>query len=154
PPVRAVVVDNGNPVAMLPDSKNVARALRSRELTVVLEQQMTDTAECAHVVLPVTTMLETEDLAGAFGHHYLSGANPVARRLDGVRSDLEIYQDLAARLGFEAAMQGTTSEWAERFLSPVAGPVRLDDLRHGVVPNPRAERVLFAGKRFATPDAR
>ncbi len=154
PPVRAVVVDNGNPVAMLPDSHTVARALRSREFTVVLEQQMTDTARVAHVVLPVTTMLEEHDLVGAFGHHYLSAANPVARPPAGVKSDLEIYQALAARLGFADRLQGSAEEWATRLLAPVADSVRLDDLRRGVVRNPHATQVLFAGKQFATADRR
>ena len=154
PPVRAVVVDNGNPVAMLPDSHTVARALASREFTVVLEQQMTDTARVAHVVLPVTTMLEEHDLAGAFGHHYLSAANPVARPPAGVKSDLEVYQALAERLGFGDRMQGTAEEWATRLLAPVGDSVRLDDLRRGAVRNPHAARVLFADKRFATADGR
>ena len=154
PPVRAVVIDNGNPVAMLPDSRTVAEALRSRELTVVLDHQMTDTAACAHVVLPVSTMLEEGDLVGAYGHHYLSASNPVVRPPDGVRSDLEVYQALAARLGFGPAMAGTADEWAQRFLAPVQGQVQLDALRRGVVRNPNAAAVLFAGKKFATPDGR
>jgi len=154
PPVRAVVIDSGNPVAMLPDSRTVAEALRSRELTVVLDHQMTDTAACAHVVLPVSTMLEEGDLVGAYGHHYLSASNPVVRPPDDVRSDLEVYQALAARLGFGPAMAGTADEWAQRFLAPVQGQVQLDALRRGVVRNPKAAAVLFAGKKFATPDGR
>lgn len=154
PPVRAVVVDNGNPVAMLPDSRKVARALETRELVVVLEQFMTDTAERAHVVLPVTTMLEEADLLGAYGHHYLTASQPVAERPEGVKSDLEIYQALAERLGFGAALQGTPDAWAQRLLAPVADSVRLEDLRRGVVRNPRTGDVLFEGKRFATADGR
>lgn len=154
PPVRAVVVDNGNPVAMLPESRTVEKALRSREFVVVLDQRMTDTAVCADVVLPVTTMLEDVDLVGAFGHHYLSAASPVAARPAGVRSDLEIYQALAERLGFGPALAGSPREWAQRLLEPVADRVRFEDLQTGVVANPRAARVLFAGKRFATDDGR
>jgi anaerobic selenocysteine-containing dehydrogenase len=154
PPVRAVMIDNGNPVAMLPDSRRVAEALRSRELTVVLDHQRTDTADCAHVVLPVTTMLETSDLVGAFGHHYLSAASPVAARPAGVKSDLEIYQALAARLGFADAMAGSESDWAERLMEPVREHVTLAALRAGPVKNPRAQPLLFADKRFATEDGR
>lgn len=154
PPVRAVVIDNGNPVAMLPDSHTVAEALRSREMTVVLDHQMTDTASCAHVVLPVTTMLEEHDLVGAYGHHFLSASNPVAAAPDGVGSDLVVYQALAARLGFAPAMAGSADEWAQRFLAPVRETVGLEALRRGVVRNPGAARVLFEGKKFPTPDGR
>jgi anaerobic selenocysteine-containing dehydrogenase len=154
PPVRAVVIDNANPVAMLPDSHSVVEALRSRELTVVLEQQMTDTALHAHVVLPVTTMLEERDLVAAYGHHYLSASNPVVLPPAGVRSDLEVYQGLAQRLGFGDRLAGSADEWAQRFLVRVQGQVELETLRRGVVRNPLAARVLFAGKKFATADAR
>ena len=154
PPVRAVVVDNGNPVAMLPDSNTVARAFETREFVVVLEQFMTDTAERAHVVLPVTTMLEEHDLVGAFGHHYLTASQPVAARPEGVKTDLEIYQALAARLGFGDRMAGSAIEWSNKLLAPVADRVALEDLQRGVVPNPKAERVLFAGNRFATADGK
>lgn len=154
PPVRAVVVDNGNPVAMLPESRTVERALATRECVIVLEQFMTDTARLAHVVLPVTTMLEEEDVLGAFGHHYLIGSQPVAERPPGVRTDLEIYQALAARLGFGERLAGTPRQWIERMLAPVADQVGADALRAGAVRNPLAPPVLFEGRRFATADGR
>jgi len=152
PPVRAVVIDNGNPVAMLPDSHTVARALETRELVVVLDQFMTDTAARAHVVLPVTTMLEEEDLIGAYGHHYLRAAQPVARRPQGVRTDLEIYQALATRLGFGDKLAGSARDWCEKLLAPVQGRVTVDMLQNGPVRNPLAAQVLFADRKFFTAD--
>ena len=46
PPIRMAWVSAANPVAMLPESKTVARALESRELTVVVDSFLTDTARC------------------------------------------------------------------------------------------------------------
>jgi anaerobic selenocysteine-containing dehydrogenase len=154
PPVRGVVIDNANPVAMLPDSRQVATALGTRELTVVLEQFMTDTAQCAHVVLPVTTMLEEEDLVGAYGHHYVAAVRPVARRPPGVRTDLEIYQELATRLRFGPRLAGSAREWCERLLSPVEGALRIEDLNGRPVRNPLAPAIIFADRRFPTPDGK
>jgi anaerobic selenocysteine-containing dehydrogenase len=154
PPVRAVVVDNGNPVAMLPESRTVARALRSRALVVVLEQFMTDTADCAHVVLPVTTMLEEHDVLGAFGHHHLIATQPAAQPPANVKTDLEIYQALANRLGFGDRLAGSAQEWLERLLAPVRGTIRVEELRGRAVRNPLAPRLLFEGHRFATADGR
>lgn len=154
PPVRAVVVDCGNPVAMLPDSRTVARALETREFVVVLEQFLTDTAQRAHVVLPTTTMLEEEDLLGAYGHHYLTATRAVAARPSGVKTDLEIYQALADRLGFGGRLRGTAAAWAERMLAPVGEHVALEELQARAVQNPLAATVLFADRRFATPDGR
>lgn len=162
PPVRAVVVDCGNPVAMLPDSMTVARALETRELVVVLEQFMTDTAACAHVVLPVTTLLEEEDVLGAFGHQYVTASCPVAPRPRDVKTDLEIYQALAARLGFADKLAGTPQQWMARLLESAGSNTVSDSdsridmaaLQRGAVRNPKAPRVLFEGMRFATDDAR
>ena len=77
PPIRMVWVTAANPVVMLPESDTVARALRSRELTVVVDSFMTDSARCADIVLPTTTMLEEDDLVGAYGHHWISNVTPV-----------------------------------------------------------------------------
>ena len=74
PPVRAVWVTAGNPVAMLPDSRLTAQALRTREFTVVADSFLTDTAQCAHLVLPTATLLEEVEFeaflrdAGGFSH--------------------------------------------------------------------------------------
>jgi anaerobic selenocysteine-containing dehydrogenase len=72
PAIRMVWVTAGNPVAMLPEAHTVQRALETRELTVVVDSFLTDTARTAHVVLPTTTMLEDDDLVGAYGHHWLA----------------------------------------------------------------------------------
>ena len=154
PPVRAVVIDNANPVAMLPDSHTVARALETRELVVVLEQFMTDTAERAHVVLPVTTMLEEEDFLGAFGHEHLTASRVVVPPAEGTKTDLQIYQALADRLGFGDRLAGTPREWGVRLLARVAGRVDPSVLQDGVVRNPISPGVLFEGQRFPTPDGR
>ena len=156
PPVRAVWVTAGNPVAMLPDSGTVAEALRTRELVVVVDSFLTDTARLAHVVLPTTTLLEADDLLGAYGHHYLGVARPVVPRHEGVRSDLEIVQALAARLGLGDALAGDARAWKERFVRPRLEPlgVTLDALEAGGVRNPLARKVLFAGRKFPTPSGK
>src|SRR4029079_14913304 len=107
PPIRAVWVTAGNPFAMLPDSQPTARALSSRDFVVVVDSFLTDTARLAHLVLPTTTLLEADDVLGAYGHHLRGVARPVGRPPPGVRSDLEIIQGLASRLGLGEALAGT-----------------------------------------------
>ena len=152
PPIRVVWVTNGNPVAMLPESKTVARALASRELTVVVDAFMTDTAREAHIVLPATTMLEDEDLVGAYGHHYLGNIRPVVSPPAGVRTDYEILQMLAPRVGLGREFAADAKEWKRRLLGPVAGKgASLDELEEAPRLNPLARPVLFADRRFPTP---
>ena len=155
PPVRMVWVTAGNPVVMLPDSEAVAKALRTRELVVVVDCFLTDTAALATVVLPTTTLLEEDDLVGAYGHHWLGNVRPVVPRPDGVRSDLEITQLLAARLGIPG-FEADARTWKERFISPAltdAG-VTLAALEAGPVRNPLAPPVLYADRTFLTPSGR
>lgn len=156
PPVRAVWITAGNPVAMLPESHTIVAALRSREFVVVADTFLTDTARLAHVVLPVTTLLEEDDILGAYGHHYLGAARPVVPPPEGVRSDLQILQDLAGRVGLGDALAGTPREWQERLLSPAVKDrgVTLEQIEAGPVKNPLAQPVLFADRRFPTQSGR
>ena len=155
PPIRVAVVDNGNPVSQLPDSKTVARALSSVDFLVVIDSFLTDTAELADVVLPTTTMLEEHDAMGAYGHHYVQMARPVVPPPPGVLPDLEIYQRLAERLGFGDAMKGSAESWIDRFLAPMADEgVTREALAAGGRRKPKAPRVLFQDRRFFTPSGR
>ena len=156
PPIRAVWITAGNPVAMLPESATTARALASRELVVVVDSFLTDTARLAHVVLPTTTLLEADDLLGAYGHHHIGVARPVVPPPDGVRSDLAILQALAARVGLSGVLDGDARSWKRRLVEPTLGPrgVTLEDLERAPLRSPVAPRIVFAGRRFATPSGK
>ncbi len=104
PPVKALVVYNSNPAAVAPNQNRVLAGLRRPDLfTVVLEQFQTDTADHAHILLPVTTFLEHTDLYYAYGHYYLQLARPATAPPGECKSNVEIFRLLAARLGFEEA---------------------------------------------------
>ena len=156
PPIRAVLIDNHNPVATNPDSRTTARALRSREFVMVIDPFLTDTARCADLVLPCAMMLEQDDLVGSYGHHHVSASRAVARRVGGVRSDLEIYQALADRLGFGERLAGSAHDWMERMTKRLreSHAVSVDALCDAAVRSPVAERVAFEGRRFPTPTGR
>ena len=156
PPIRAIWITAGNPVAMLPDSEVTARALASRELVVVADSVLTDTAELADVVLPTPTLLEADDVVGAYGHAFLGVARPVVPPPPGVKSDLEILQALAPRLGLAGVLDGDARTWKDRLLRPEvkAAGVTIDRLEAGPVRNPLAPRVVFEGRRFKTASGR
>ena len=164
PPVRAVWVTAGNPVAMLPDSATVARALETRELVVVVDSFLTDTAHRAHLVLPTTTLVEDDDLLGAYGNHWIGASVPVVAPPPGVRSDLEIVQLLAAEVdrrtgagadGIAPKVAGTAREWKRRLLRKVEPHgVTVERLEKESVRNPLAGKVLFGGGRYPTPSGK
>ena len=155
PPIRAVWITAGNPVAMLPESRTIERALRTRELVVVVDAFLTDTARCAHLVLPTTTLLEADDLLGSYGHAFIGAAVPVVPPPEGVKSDLEIVQALAERVGLASDLAGDARAWKERMLAKVAPyGVTPERLAQGAVPNPLAPKALFEGRVFPTPSGK
>jgi anaerobic selenocysteine-containing dehydrogenase len=155
PAIRMVWVACANPVAMLPDSNTVARALASREMTVVVDSFLTDTARVAHLVLPTTTMLEEPDLVGSYGHHWLSEVRRVVPPPEGARTDLDIVRDLAARVGLGPEFELEAEEIQRRLLGKVAGlGASLEALHRGPVRNPLADTVLYADGKVHTPSGR
>lgn len=152
PEIRMVWVTAGNPVAMLPESRTVERALATRELTVVVDSFLTDSARAAHLVLPTTTMLEDDDLVGAYGHHWMSEVRPVVPPPPGVRTDYQIVQALARRVGMNGEFGDDVAAWKRRLLARV-GPkgASLEALAAGPVRNPEATQLLFADRKFPTP---
>ncbi|HKP58792.1 MAG TPA: molybdopterin-dependent oxidoreductase [Polyangiales bacterium] len=152
PPAQALWVTAGNPVTMLPDSEHTARVIRELPLSVVVDSFLTDTARAASVVLPTTTLLEADDLLGSYGHHYLGVARPVVAAPSGVKSDLEIIQALAERVGLGAELSGSARDWKERLVQGrlAAHGTTLETMERGAYKNPMAQRVLFEGRKFPT----
>lgn len=155
PPIRAAWISSANPVAMLPESHAVAEALSSRELTVVVDSFLTDTARLAHYVLPTTTLLEEDDLLGAYGHHWIVESRPVVAPPAGVKTDYEIIQALARRTGLEGVFAGDVDSWKRRVLAKVADRgASLEDLRRGPVRNPLAPTLMYPDRTFPTPSGK
>ena len=104
PPVKAIVVYNSNPAAIAPNQNLVLRGFHRDDLfTVVLEQFQTDTADQADILLPATTFLEHTDLYLAYGHYHLQLARPAVAAPGEARSNVEVFRDLAMRMGFDEA---------------------------------------------------
>ncbi|HNT00055.1 MAG TPA: molybdopterin-dependent oxidoreductase [Polyangiaceae bacterium] len=163
PAIRAVWITSGNPVVMLPHAKKVEQALRTRECCVVVDSFLTDTTECATIVLPTTTMFEKEDMVHAYGHGWLRASVRAVEPPAGVLSDLEIVQRLARaideRSGGEtnlaARLEGTARQWKERMATPLLETgIDMDEVERKAVRNPFAPRVPFDGGVFPTTGGR
>jgi anaerobic selenocysteine-containing dehydrogenase len=100
PPVHAMLIQNTNPMVVAPDSNRVRRGfLRSDLFTVVHEQFMTETAAMADIVLPATTFLEHDDVYQGGGHSHVQIGRKLVEPPGECRSNHEVLQGLAARLG-------------------------------------------------------
>jgi anaerobic selenocysteine-containing dehydrogenase len=156
PAIRFLWVTAGNPVAMLPDSAKVAKAIDAVEFVVVADCFMTDTARRADVVLPVPTMLEDSDVLGAYGHHWISESRPVVPMPAGVRHEVTIFQELAQRVDLASYPQESIDMLKRQALADVAGQgASLESMRkHGAVRSPVADLLLFPQGRVLTPNGR
>ncbi len=155
PPIEMVWITAANPIAMLPDSLRIQRALSER-FTVVVDSFMTDTAMVADVFLPTTTLLEDNDLIGAYGHHFISEATPVVKAAGQSKTDYGILQMLAPMVGVGHPFDEDVEYWKRKLTQTLADSGHsLDVMRseietQGAMLNPLAAKVVFADRKFAT----
>lgn len=110
PPVHAMLVQNTNPAVVAPDTRQVRQGLLRDDLFVcVHEQFMTETARLADVVLPATMFLEHDDLYAGGGHTFLSIGPKLIDPPGECRSNHEVIQSLATRLGADHAGFGMSA---------------------------------------------
>jgi anaerobic selenocysteine-containing dehydrogenase len=104
PQVHAMIIQNTNPAVVAPDSNRVRRGfLRDDLFMCVHEQFMTETAKLADIVLPATMFLEHDDLYHAGGHTHIQIGPKLIEPPGECRSNHEVLQQLATRLGAKHA---------------------------------------------------
>jgi anaerobic selenocysteine-containing dehydrogenase len=121
PPITTALFMGTNLVNQMPDTLATRRELAKLDFRVCVDQFLTDTAECADVFLPSTTMLEEEDFLPSYGHLWMQLMQPVVAPQGEARSDLEILQTLADRLGFGPDMAGSPAHWIDQLTSTFPG---------------------------------
>ena len=94
---RALFVHGSNVVVSAPDADKVRRRVESLDLVVVCDVVPSETALLADFVLPVTQWAEEEGTMTGLEGRVLRRRRAVDAP-DGVRSELEIFAELAARL--------------------------------------------------------
>ena len=118
PEIKMIVVTCGNPLTQVPNTNTVRKAFEYVETIVVLEQFMTDTAELADYVLPVTTVFEEEDIYySSMYHAYVNYGEALVEPPGEAKSDLWIWTELAKRLGFGNDFSYSREEFLKMGLS-------------------------------------
>jgi anaerobic selenocysteine-containing dehydrogenase len=100
PPVKAMVIQNTNPMVVAPEQALVRQGFARDDLFVAVHEQfMTETAAMADIVLPATMFMEHDDMYYGGGHQHISvGAKLIAAPGE-CRSNHEVIVALASRLG-------------------------------------------------------
>ncbi len=132
-PLTTLIVNHANPARSLPDTAKVEQALRALELLVVIDVQMSETAELAHYVLPESTYLERDDPLAVSERLVAEVAlrQPVVQPRFDTRPAYAIIAGLAQRVGLEAAFGFNARQSVEAQLKPTGETAALLD-KHGV----------------------
>jgi anaerobic selenocysteine-containing dehydrogenase len=102
PPIRGLFIASNNPAVTNPDAGKLRRALAREDLfTVVHDPFLSVTARYADIVLPAATYLETEDFYRSYGSYYMQFGHRAVVPFAQSRSNVEVAQALAARMGLK-----------------------------------------------------
>ena len=127
--VRAMFVESANPVHSLADSDKFRRAMRSCDMTVVIDVAMTETALEADYVLPAASQYEKAEatfFSMAFPDNWFCLRAPILDPLPGTLPEPEIHARLLRELGtlddvdlesLRAAAEQGESVFAEAFMA-------------------------------------
>lgn len=151
PPIKLIFIASGNPVNLNPNSLKVKEAFDSADFVIMIDHFLNDTSDVADLFLPATTFLEEVDLIGSYGHNWVSPINPVISPLGEAKSEFEIFQLLAYKLGIGKEMRGTPRDWLRKIASPILKTeTTLENLQKGPVNMISTEAIPYADGKFKT----
>ncbi|MEU6282113.1 molybdopterin-dependent oxidoreductase [Streptomyces sp. NPDC047028] len=129
--IRALLLMGSNPVVSAPRAAHVEQRVRSLDFLAVCDVVLSETAELADVVLPVTQWAEETGTTTSLEGRVLLRRRAVAPP-DGVRSDLEVLHELAARLGMEKGFPTDPEEvFGELRRASAGGPADYSGITYG-----------------------
>jgi len=100
----------------------------------VFDQVMTDTAKLADIVLPATTFLESYDVAKSYGLLNMQLVRPVIEAVGEARPNVEVFAELATRLGLDVGPDvATDAEALLHLVNALPEEARRSLLETGIV---------------------
>jgi len=148
PPIRALYVSANNPAVTCPEVQKVRKGLAREDLfTVVHDPFLSETAKYADIVLPAASYLETDDLYRSYGCYWMQWGPQAAKPSTEARSNFEVAQALAQRLGITDRIFSLSPRDAAKELMKNA-PYDQDKLFAGV---PQRYVESWQPQAFATP---
>ncbi len=146
--IKLIYAAGGNIFNQCPNSGKIADNLDGVEFIVGQDHFLTPTTRHADILLPATTFWERNDVhtpwAGA-GHYAIFMRQAIEPMYE-CRNDIDIFADLAARVGIEGYNEKSELDWLKSFTK---GPVEDFEtfMREGVARFPApADAVAFAAQ--------
>jgi len=122
-PIKAMIVNGGNPALTLPDTKRIQEAMKKLDFMVVMDLFMTDTAKLADMVLPACSFMEKSGVGYVYGVNtgipYALLRKKVIEPIGESWADWKIWTELGRRMGYgEYFPWNTDEEVVDFFLEP------------------------------------
>ncbi|MFD5268750.1 molybdopterin oxidoreductase family protein [Streptomyces sp. NPDC058335] len=118
--IRSLLLMASNPVVSAPRAAHIEERLKSLDFLAVCDVVLSETAALADVVLPVTQWAEETGTMTSLEGRVLLRQRAITPP-EGVRSDLEVLHELAARLGVEKGFPTDPEEVFEELRRASAG---------------------------------
>lgn len=139
-----IFILNVNPVTNMPQREKIIKGLlKKSNFVVVHELFMTETAQCADIVLPAASILEYNELIPSYGHKYLNFNEKVLEKNEDILTNMELARKLAEKLGLtESKLFESDEEIIKRILENLN--YKVDDIKEkGFVELPEIEERDF-----------
>lgn len=122
-PLKAMIVNGGNPALTLPDSARIQQAMKKLDFMVVMDLFMTDTAKLADIVLPACSFMEKSGVGYVYGvtlgEPYALLRKKVIEPVGESWPDWKIWTELGRRMGYaEHFPWNSDEEVVDFFLKP------------------------------------
>jgi anaerobic selenocysteine-containing dehydrogenase len=156
PPIRALFIAANNPVVTCPETHKVREGLMREDLfTVVHDPFLSETARYADIVLPAANYLETDDLYRAYGAYWMQWGPRAAEPFGEARSNFDVAQALAKRMGVTDRIFTLPPQDAARELFKGAtGPAAKADPQRLFAGEPIHIAHDWDGQPFSTPSGK
>ncbi len=156
PPIRALYVSANNPAVTCPEVHKVQKGLMREDLfTVVHDPFLTDTAKFADIVLPAASYLETDDLYRAYGAYWMQWGRQAAKPRGEARSNFDVAQALAQRMGLtDTIFTLSPEDAAKELFKGSTGPASKAEPAKLFAGEPIHIKHDWKGQPFATPSGK
>ena len=151
PPVKAMWIEQANPMTSNPDINQLSGAMNKLEFIVVADLFLTDTVRMADIVLPAVSMYEYYDIISAYGHSYIQLQQKIIDPPGECKHESEIYRFLGKKFGFNLDyLPENNLSTIEKIISSSNLNTDIKKLKEKPYLHPDYQEIAFSDFKFIT----
>jgi anaerobic selenocysteine-containing dehydrogenase len=152
PPVKAMWIEQANPMTSNPNTNLLARTMNQLDFIVVADLFLTDTARMADIILPAASMYEYYDLISGYGHSYIQLQQKLIEPPGECKHESEIYRLLAKKFDFNLDyLPENNLDNIEKIIGSSSLNTNIKELKETPYLHPSYQEIAFGDLKFNTP---